>query len=152
MAFTDGAASQVHRDSRGLGVDFGNGDNVQVDGLNGLDLLRLDLAGLGAYLLESVTFARVAGSDDYRLLADGAAAAQESFPGTGDNVTIDYSARGIMGNVFDFTAPAANDDYTVRALTVATDATVANPVPAPAPAALLTAGLLGLCWRHRRGG
>ena len=123
----------------------------QIDGLalNGPDFLDFDF---GSKIIEiaSVTFRRVGinvpipgigevGNDDFSLAIDGNTVLDEvDIPG-GNGIdtgvgTFDFTALNLPGgNVWRFTAPELDDDFTIASLTVNVDDSAEVPTPALLP-------------------
>lgn len=144
--FSGNSASNVRRDSNGMGVYSGGSDDTQVDGNGPDETLRFTFAS-GSYTLLSVLFNPefVGSDDDFNLTVDGSYKGQSDIPSNGL-----YVFQSIhTGLVFDFGVTETNDDYKIRAIAFRPNGGD-NGVPEPSTFGLLGLGIAAGIYRRRQ--
>ncbi len=144
----------------GIGSSSGLLDSTQIDGSGPDEMVTFIFSGAISYILESVTFDRVGGNDDFSLAVDGnTALANQDIPGgdgfagffDADSSTFIFSSvlteTQRTGTQFRFGVAGSNDDYKISSITI-------TALAVPEPTGFAVWSLLGLlvivAYRTRR--
>lgn len=122
------SARNVIRNSSGLGVFGGGGEDPEIDGVGADETLSLSFNQ--TVRIVSATFSQVGTDDDFRFLVGSTVlVADEDIPGGSGTFNFSsFSAASRTGNLFKFTVPGENDDYQVKSITIETVEAVPEPI------------------------